>query len=50
VDLLDLDDEKATRPPHIVPVMATDPLTSADFQVIDRSAEARTIKIAVPRL
>jgi len=50
VDLLDLDDEEATRPPHVAPVMASDPLASADFRVIDCAAEARTIKIAVPRL
>jgi hypothetical protein len=50
VDLLDLDDEQATRPPHIAPVMASDPLASADFRIIDRSAEARTLKIEVPRL
>jgi hypothetical protein len=50
VDLLDLDDEAATCPPHIAPVMASDPLASADFRMIDRSAEARTLKIEVPRL
>jgi hypothetical protein len=49
-DLLDLDDEEATRPPHIAPVLPSDPLASADFRVIDRSAEARVLKIAVPRL
>jgi hypothetical protein len=49
VDLLDLDDEQATRPSHIAPVMASDPLASANFQVIDRGA-ARTLKIEVPRL
>jgi hypothetical protein len=49
-DVVDLDDEEATRPPHIEPVMASDPLASADFRVIDRGAEARTLKIEVPRL
>jgi hypothetical protein len=50
VDITDLDDEEATRPPHIDPIMASDPLASADFRVIDRSAESRVLKIAVPRL
>ncbi|WP_456659563.1 hypothetical protein [Bradyrhizobium sp. JR3.5] len=36
-------------PAHISPVMVTDPLASANFQVIDRSAEARTIELEVPR-
>jgi hypothetical protein len=36
--------------PHIAAIMASDPLASADFRVIDRSAEARTLKIEVPRL
>ena len=48
-DLLDLDDEEATRPPHIAPVMASDPIASADFTVID-CGPARTIKVAAPRL
>jgi hypothetical protein len=48
-DVVDLDDEEATRPPHIAPVMASDPLASADFRVID-CGPARTIPIAVPRL
>jgi len=50
IDIVDLDSEEATRPLHIDPIMASDPLASADFRVIDRAAEARTIKIAVPRL
>jgi hypothetical protein len=48
-DVVDLDDEEAS-PPHIVPIMASDPLASFDFRVIDRSAETRTLKIEVPRL
>jgi hypothetical protein len=50
VDITDLDDAEATRPPHVAPIMASDPLASADFRVIDRSAESRVVKIAVPRL
>ncbi|UPK39357.1 hypothetical protein IVB18_20305 [Bradyrhizobium sp. 186] len=34
------------RPPHVSPTMVSDPR----FQVIDRSAEARTIEIEVQRL
>ncbi|HMF66200.1 MAG TPA: hypothetical protein VK602_01155 [Phyllobacterium sp.] len=49
-DVVDLDNEEATSPPHIAPVMASDPLASANFQVIDRGAEARVLKISVPRL
>src|SRR6202171_2372281 len=30
---------EATRPPHTLRVMASDPLASADFQVMDRSAD-----------
>jgi hypothetical protein len=50
VDLLDLDDEEDCRPQHIQPVMRSDPLSSANFTVIDRSSEAREIAIAVPRI
>jgi len=49
IDTIDLD-EQATRPPHIAPVMARDPLASAEFREIDLSAEARTLKIEAPRL
>jgi hypothetical protein len=49
-DVVDLDNKAATCPPHVAPVIASDPLASADFRVIDRSAEARTLKIEVPRL
>jgi hypothetical protein len=48
--LSDLDNEEATSSPHIAPVMASDPVASADFRLIDRSAEARSLKIEVPRL
>jgi hypothetical protein len=51
VDIVDLDDEAATRPPHIDPIMASDPiLRAANFCEIDRSADSRVLKIAVPRL
>jgi hypothetical protein len=40
---------RETRPQHIAPVTASDPLASADFQVIDRSADARTLNISVAR-
>src|SRR5262249_56048571 len=49
-DLLDLDDEAATRPQYIAPLMASDPLASANFQVVDRSSERRKLMIEVPRL
>jgi hypothetical protein len=49
-DLLDLDDEAATRLPHIDPVMASDPVRTAKFTALDRSNEARKVQIAVPRL
>jgi hypothetical protein len=45
-DLLDLDDEEATRPPHIAPVLASDPvLAAANFTPLDRGP-ARVLKIA----
>jgi hypothetical protein len=47
LDTIDLD-ESEHRP--IAPIMASDPLASADFRVIDRGSEARTLKIEVPRL
>ena len=50
VDLLDLDDEEATRPPHINPVMASDQLRTGNFTLLDRSKGARTVQISVPRL
>jgi hypothetical protein len=46
-DIVDLDDEAATRPSHIASV-TSDP--RANFIVLDRSAEARTLEITVPRL
>jgi hypothetical protein len=48
-DVVDLDAEEQTHPSHVEPIMASDPLASADFRVIDRSAETRTLKIEVPR-
>jgi hypothetical protein len=50
VDLLDLDDEAVTRPPHVDPIMASDPVREANITVLDRTAEARTLSIAVTRL
>ena len=40
---------EATRPAAITPA-ARDPIASAEFQVIDCSAETRTLTIEVPRL
>jgi hypothetical protein len=48
LDTIDLD-EQATRPAHIAPILASDPLASADFTLID-CGPARTIKVAAPRL
>ncbi|WP_028165987.1 hypothetical protein [Bradyrhizobium elkanii] len=50
IDLLDLDKEAATCLPNIPPAIASDPVASADFRIIDRSAETRTLTIEVPRL
>jgi hypothetical protein len=48
---LDLDDEAACRPAHIDPMMASDPvLRQAQFTVIDRSREARTVAVAGPSI
>ena len=50
-DLLDLDCEEATLPPHTIDqVMASDPVRTGTFTVLDRSKEARTVQISVPRL
>src|SRR5207237_2119270 len=50
-DIVDLDSEAATRPPHIDPITASDPvLRTANFREVDRSSEARTVSIAVRRL
>ena len=46
-DIVDLDDEEATRPSQIASVTC-DP--HANFIVLDRSGENRTLQIAVPRL
>jgi hypothetical protein len=43
VDLDDLDDPKA-------PYIGHDPVMAADFRVLDRSSEERTLQISVPRL
>jgi hypothetical protein len=49
-DLIDLDDEDTHNPAYVAPVVASDPVASANIRVIDRTAENRTLQIAVPRL
>jgi hypothetical protein len=48
-DIVDLDDEEATRPSQIAPVAVDPLLREANFTVIDRDA-ARTGTISVARL
>jgi hypothetical protein len=47
IDIVDLD---AVEEHSGVSYIGPDNLRDANFQVIDRSAEARVLKIAVPRL
>jgi hypothetical protein len=47
IDLLDLDDGAATCLPNIAPAIAGDP--AANFTVLDRSSENRTLKIDGPQ-
>jgi hypothetical protein len=49
-DIVDLDDDEATRLAHIEPMVVVDPgLAAANFRVIDSSSENRAIKVAGPQ-
>jgi hypothetical protein len=49
-DIVDLDDDEATGPAHIEPMVVVDPApAAANFRVIDRSSENRAIKVAGPQ-
>jgi hypothetical protein len=50
VDILDLDDEAATRPPHLQPILASDPVAQANITPFDRGVPERKLSTAGPRV